>query len=203
MHSPAITATPQNDKWFDSDKQFHLLYPSSIQNLATAHWTPLTVAHKAAAFLAAEKKSRILDIGSGVGKFCLAAAHFMPQAFYTGIEQREALVACAEDARCNLGLQNVAFIHGNFTQLDFKNYDHFYFYNSFYENFSFTDKIDNSVQHSGELYHYYAHYLKKQLEKKPAGTRLATFHSLEDEIPEGFLVVGSDLDNDLKFWIKI
>ena len=39
--------------------------------------------------------------------------------------------------------------------------------------------------------------------KKPGGTRLATFHSLEDEIPQSYHEVGSEFDNLLKFWIKI
>lgn len=203
MLSAAISVTSPNDKWFHSDEKFHLLYTASIQSLARRHWTPLNVARKAARFLAAENNVRILDIGSGVGKFCLAAAHFMPRAFYTGVEQRKELVGYAESARNNLGLKNVAFIHANFTQLDFKNYDHFYFYNSFYENFGITDKIDDSIDYSGKLYHSYARYMLKQLEQKPAGTRLATFHSLEDEVPEGYLVVGSEMDNELKFWIKV
>ena len=38
--------------------------------------------------------------------------------------------------------------HGNFTQLDFKNFDHFYFYNAFYENLAGTDKIDDSIDYS-------------------------------------------------------
>ena len=109
----------------------------------------------------------------------------------------------AEGAKAKLALSNVKFIHGNFTSINFNNYDHFYFYNSFYENFALAAPIDNSVQYSGELYHQYANYLLVQLAKKPAGTRLATFHSLEDEVPEGFLVVGTAMDNDLKFWIKI
>ena len=203
MPSAAISATPPTDKWFSSDENFHLLYPTSIQLLAKNHWTPLNVARQAARFLAAEKNARILDIGSGVGKFCLGAAQFMPNAYYTGVEQRKTLVEHAENAKSKLGLANVSFLHGNFTQLDFKQFDHFYFYNSFYENFSFTDKIDNNLDYSSELYHNYAYYLLKQLEQKPAGTRLATFHSLEDEIPKEFLVVGTEMDNLLKFWIKV
>ena len=64
-------------------------------------------------------------------------------------------------------------------------------------------KIDDSIDYSGELFNYYNRYLFKQLEKKPAGTRLATFHSMEEEIPQGYHVVGSEMDNLLKFWIKI
>lgn len=190
-------------RWMASDQLFNQLYPSSIGRLAKRHWTPLSVAQKAACFLAAEKEAKILDIGSGVGKFCLAAAYYKTNAFYYGVEQRRSLIDHAEGARIMLGLDNISFIHGNFTQLDFRDYDHFYFYNSFYENLAGTDRIDDSIDYSGELYNYYNRYLYKQLDQKPAGTRLVTFHSLEDEVPASYHVVQTEMDNLLKFWIKI
>ncbi len=191
------------DSCFNSDEAFDSLYPNQIQRLARRHWTPLEVAQKAACFLAAEPYMRILDIGSGVGKFCLAAAHYKPEAFYFGVEQRKPLVECANFVKSILQLDQVRFLHGNFTQIDLRSYDHFYFYNSFYENLTGTDKIDDSIEYSGELYNYYNRYLYKQLETVPAGTRIATFHSLEDEMPRCFHVVGSDMDNLLKYWIKV
>lgn len=191
------------EKWFVSDEKFNQLYPLHIQMLSRKHWTPLGVARRAANFLATGIGCRILDIGSGVGKFCLAASHYMPQAIYFGIEQRKNLIEYAEAASDTLESTNCQFIHGNFTQLDFKEYDNFYFYNSFYENIAGTDKIDESIDYSGELYNYYNRYLFRQLEQKPAGTRLATFHSLEDEMPPSYHEVGSEFDNLLKFWIKI
>jgi len=191
------------DSRFSSDEQFNQLYPVSIELLSRRHWTPLNIARKAAAFLAAENNVRILDIGSGAGKFCLAAAHYRPKAFYFGVEQRKSLIDNAETALEILGMENVFFIHGNFTQLDFRKYDHFYFYNSFYENLVGTDKIDENIDYSPELYNYYNRYLYKNLDQKPAGTRLATFHSLQDEIPPDYHVVGSEINNLLKFWIKI
>ncbi len=191
------------ENWFATDLRFNTLYPPAIQNLAVRHWTPLAVARKAANFLAAEKNVRILDIGSGVGKFCLAAAHYKPMAEYIGVEQRISLITHAHLARETLGMYNVSFVHGNFTQLNFREYDNFYFYNSFYENLAISDKIDNSIAYSGELYNYYTRYLFKQLEQKPSGTRLATFYSLEDEVPADYHIVGSEMDNLLKFWIKI
>lgn len=200
---PLIEKRIYAEKWFSSDEQFNQLYPLSIQLLARKHWTPLGVARKVANFLAADNNVRILDIGSGVGKFCLSAAYYKPKAFYYGVEQRKNLIAYAETARETLHIENVSLIHGNFTQLDFKNYDHFYFYNSFYENLIGTDKIDDSIDYSGELFNYYNRYLYRQLAEKPGGTRLATFHSLEDEIPKSYHEVGSEFDNLLKFWIKI
>lgn len=200
---PLIEKRIYAEKWFSSDQQFDQLYPISMQLLAKKHWTPLGVARRVANFLAADNNVRILDIGSGVGKFCLGAAYYKPKAFYYGVEQRKNLIAYAESARETLHLENVSFIHGNFTQLNFRNYDHFYFYNSFYENLIGTDKIDDSIDYSGELYNYYNRYLYRQLAEMPGGTRLATFHSLEDEVPKSYHEVGSEFDNLLKFWIKI
>ncbi len=189
--------------WFDSNELFDNLFPDSKSTLMKRHWTPLDVAKKAAQFLAAEKNVRILDIGSGVGKFCLAAANYMPLAFYTGIEQRGNLVEQAIQAKEILGLKNVDLLHGNFSTVNFKNYDHFYFFNSFYENFSFSENMDDKIEYSKELYEQYTYLLKTKLESKPSGTRIATFHSTEEEIPTDYLVVGTEMKNTLKFWVKI
>jgi hypothetical protein len=188
--------------WFNSDERFNDLFSQETRALARRHWTPVAIARKAARFLATQKNARILDIGSGVGKFCLSAAHFTPSAIYHGVEQRRYLVDQAESLREELGLSNVHFIHGNFTQLKFSHYDHFYFFNSFYENLSGTDRIDDTIEYSGELFNYYNHYLYKELEQVPEGTRLVTYHSLGDEIPPCFLEVGSEADDNLKYWIK-
>lgn len=187
-----------------TDEELNQLYPSSIQALAKRHWTPLWVAEKAASFLSAgNHSSRILDIGSGVGKFCLAAAYFTPDTFYYGVEQRKDLVAYAKAAAKTLQLTNVSFMTANFTQLNFRDFDHFYFYNSFYENLSGTEKIDQQIDYSEELYNYYNRYLYRQLEQRPPGTKLVTYHSLEDEIPEGYRQAITTTDHFLKYWIKV
>ncbi|MBP6686214.1 MAG: class I SAM-dependent methyltransferase [Lacibacter sp.] len=191
------------DTYMQSNLHFDKLYPAQIRSLAARHWTPLPVAHKAAKFLAADKNARVLDIGSGVGKFCLAASSYHKDALFFGVEQRKDMVQYAEQAKSILDISNVFFLHSNFTQLDFREYDHFYFYNSFYENLSGTDKIDESIDYSMQLYNYYNHFLYKLLDTKPEGTRLATYHSIEDEVPPSYHVVGTAFDHLLKFWIKV
>ncbi len=197
------TSKQQADKWFASDLQFQLLYPEAAHAQASMHWTPLHIARKAAEFLAVEKNVRILDIGSGAGKFCLAAAYYQPNAFFYGVEQRAELVTYAEAAGDTLGLQNVSFTHTNITEADFRTYDHFYFFNSFYENLDSGYRIDENIHYSKDLYSTYNRFVYKQLEKKTGGTRLATFHSMEDEIPASFYEVASTDDGLLKFWIKV
>ena len=198
----AATEKISTEHWFANDIRFNQLYPVRMRELSARHWTPLPVAQHAARFLATEHHVRVLDIGSGVGKFCLAAAYYQPRALYYGVEQRKLLVQYANEAKSVLRQEGVHFIQGNFTQLDFRDYDHFYFYDAFYENLLTTNKIDNDIEYSEQLYHYYCHYLYHQLKQKPAGTRVVTYHSLEDEMPEEYQVVGSEMSELLKFWVK-
>lgn len=190
-------------KWFSSDTQFHQLYAESLLAQASMHWTPLHIARKAAGFLAAEKGKNILDIGSGGGKFCLAAAYYQPGCFFSGIEQRKTLVDAANTAANLMQLQNVAFYHHNLIETDLAQYDHFYFFNAFYENLEDEYKIDTAIPYSKKIYSDYNRYLYRQLDKKPAGTRLATFHSTQDEIPGSYHEVGGSEDGVLKFWMKV
>ncbi|MDO6430238.1 class I SAM-dependent methyltransferase [Flavitalea sp. BT771] len=170
--------------------------------LAREHWTPLNVAKMASEFLVTRDGDRVLDIGSGVGKFCLSASYYKPHAFFDGIEQRSSLVQHAVAARKVLGLVNASFFYGNFTRLNFSAYNHFYFYNSFFENFEGFDKIDNSIEYSQALYHYYSGYLFNELDKMPAGTRIVTYCSWQDEIPPSYSLERSELDGLLKFNLK-
>lgn len=191
------------DKWFRTDTHLNKLYPESIQLLAHRHWTPLQITQLVSQFLVTHPGVNVLDIGSGVGKFCLAGAYYKRHASFYGIEQRKDLVTHAENARDVLGLQNVHFIHGNITELDFQQYDHFYFFNSFYENLMEKDLIDDNITYSTYLFNYYHRQLYKKLSTMPIGTRVATFHCLDNKIPPGYQEVDSQVQTLLKFWIKV
>jgi hypothetical protein len=185
-----------------NDAAFDLLYPERIQRLSREHWTPMRIAKRAGEFLASAPGKKILDIGSGVGKFCLIGGHFFPEVSFYGVEQREDLHKVAASAQRLTGANNVNFIHGNFTRVDFAAYDHFYFYNAFFEHLSSDGHIDQQTEYSTILYYYYSQRLFKELDTKPSGTRLVTFHSLEDEVPPRYQLVDATADFLLKMWIK-
>jgi len=186
---------------FTSDVAFDRRFPEHFQMLSPKHWTPLAVAHIAAGFLA-EPGARVLDIGSGIGKFCLAAGFYFPATYFYGVEQRQELIYLAEEAKQCTQLPNVNFIYANITQVNFKEFDHFYFYNSFYENIDTTNQIDDTIEISEGLYTYYTQYLQSALDEKPPGTRLVTFHSLEQEIPSSYKLAAVACNALLKMWIK-
>lgn len=192
----------EQSRWFSSDTAFNKLYPGPIQQLSPLHWTPLLTARRAAGFLNTGRNAKILDIGSGVGKFCLCAGYYTPRAHFFGVEQRRHLVDYAESAKKKLALNNVTFLHNNITDVNFNEFDHFYFFNSFYENLAESTKIDNEVPHSKALFQHYSSFLLRALYERKSGTRLVTYHSLEYQIPPNYYLYWSDPNTLLKFWIK-
>lgn len=213
------TLSPIN--YYLNDDLFDTLLPQRQQQLSKIHWTPLHIAKKAASFLAQTPGTKILDIGSGVGKFCLAAAAHFPDAEFYGIEQREDLVEIANCAKRTSETRNAHFKHGNFTQINLDAFESIYFYNSFCENIIAMDllcadnlsynnfpalidlaHIDDRLEFSASLYHYYSNYLHKALDQKPSGTRLVTYHGGELEVPFSYNMVEEHFEKTLKFWIK-
>ncbi len=193
---------PFKSNYYTDDKTFDSIYPPEIQLLSNLHWTPLEIAKKAVEFLAPTPGKKVLDIGSGVGKFCLVGAYYFPNAEFYGVEQRGDLVKQALLAKEITDTKNVTFIHGNFTQLNLNDYDCFYFYNSFFENLIDDSHIDDGMDYSANLYIYYSNYLCKALANKPRGTRLVTFHGTEDEIPPSYKMVDYSMNKALKMWVK-
>lgn len=187
---------------FQRNISINRLFPPGLQKLDELHWSPINVIRQASDFLVQGEAVNVLDIGSGCGKFCLAAGYYQPGAHFYGVEQREWLVNEAVKLSDRLGLNNVHFMHKNFTQLDLRQYDHFYFFNSFFENLSQEDKIDDTIDYCDNLYTYYTYYLFKELEQLPAGTRIVTYCSWGEEIPPGYRLKARLNEGVLKYWEK-
>lgn len=183
------------------DETFDLIYPRRIRELSSTFWTPVAVAAVAAKLLVTAPDVRVLDIGSGSGKFCLAAASLTAGRF-TGIEQRGDLVATARQAANDLGLTEVEFIRGNVMEIDFAAYDAFYLFNPFEENMFDGHKIDRAVPLSSALFKTYTRHVSAQLGAKPIGTRVVTYMGYADDIPACYECEEALFGDDLKLWIK-
>tara|TARA_R110002033_G_scaffold72897_1_gene124148 strand:- start:100119 stop:100715 length:597 start_codon:yes stop_codon:yes gene_type:complete len=183
------------------DNLFNTLYPLPIKKLSEFHWTPVEVAKLAANYLVDKPKCKILDIGSGAGKFCLIGAASTNGLFY-GVEQREGLVKLSQRIAKTHHIKNVEFIHANITQISFSQYEAFYFYNSFYENIGRFCAIDTAIPLDEKLYFTYSEYVQNQLKQTLIGTRLVTYWSDWLEIPEGFDLELTAFNSKLNFWEK-
>jgi hypothetical protein len=185
-----------------SDEEFNFIYPRQMREISQTQWTPVEVAKLAAKYLAEKPGTKVLDIGSGIGKFCMIGAS-CTQGQFTGVEQRLNLVEIANRFAGEYGIKNVNYIHANITDVVFSDYEAFYFFNAFYENIDMNAVIDNTVSRGIAYYNLYNRYVSGQLAKMPVGTKLVTYWSPLIEIPANYQVQFSAFEENLKFWKKI
>lgn len=184
-----------------TDDCFNKIYPKRIRRLAEKHFTPLAVARSASEFLVKTPGSKVLDIGSGAGKFCMVGA-INTKGRFTGIEQRAGLVALSKTLAASYQLTNVVFINANVIFVDFNEYDAFYIYNSFYENIDKRGNIDDTIILNPPLYDTYSRHTFAQLSACFQGVRLATYYTSTSIVPPSFTLIDSLYDGQLKLWEK-
>ena len=115
------------------------------------YWTPVEVAVRAAKLLADRPDSTILDIGAGVGKFCIVAAAAV-KAEVWGIEHRPHLVEIARDAATKIGV-SPTFRQGTLEEQDAASFDGIYMFNPFAENLcTVADRLDSTVELNEEKF---------------------------------------------------
>lgn len=203
MKLPRPTAYKLNSLLNQTDATVdRFLYPAVIRKLSSVHWTPLEIARRASHWLAPKPGIRVLDIGSGVGKFCLIGACHT-KGHFTGVEYRENLVRQANKAMEKARVKNVAFIHADMLSVDFSLFDSFYFFNPFFENVARSIAIDDQVVLSRNLYEQYISHVRRELDRSKSGTRVATYCSSDSFIPKSYVMdTKRSEENGLKFWMK-
>ncbi len=183
------------------EDEFNSIYPEKIKRHSRRHWTPIEIAKQASDFLVTKPGTRVLDIGSGPGKFCMLGATYT-KGYFTGVEQRKKLIELSNKLSKRYRIPNVNFIHANITTINFKQYDAFYFFNSFYENIDRSAKIDDTVDPHVELYILYHAYIYQQFSLAKIGTRLVTYWSTLKEVPPSYELKSSSHNGFLNFWEK-
>jgi SAM-dependent methyltransferase len=184
-----------------SDKDFDALFPLKMRKLSNTHWTPVSIARKAISFFEKEGCKSVLDLGSGLGKFCLIAAA-SSEIKITGIEQRENLVQLARKIAFNHQLSNLEFIHGDLISQDFRDFDGFYFFNSFEENINSKDSLDRENSLNPIQYEKYILALRSKFDALPLRTKLVTYCGEASEIPDSYRLLSQSHKGKLRFWEK-
>jgi SAM-dependent methyltransferase len=185
----------------EEDARFDRVYPEPIRLLSRVFWTPISVARQAAGFLVTRPGTRVLDIGCGPGKFCIAAALASPGHF-TGIEQRRRLCEVAWRVLRHAGIPNAEIFHGDMGGLRFDDFEAFYLFNPFAEYLEPEGRIDRSIGESDGHYDEFVRTVSDRLSARPTGTRVATYCGICEEIPPSYDCVGSSVDGKLRFWEK-
>ena len=145
--------------------------------------------------------TKVLDIGSGVGKFCVLGSLYSNGQF-TGVEKRKELIDEANAVKEFVQAENATFIHGNINQVDFTAYEAFYYYNPFYEHVVDFGRIDKLIDFSKEKFEAYEQYVFKELDACPKGTRVVTYCSSDFFLPKEYFLKEMKHNGRLLFWEK-
>jgi SAM-dependent methyltransferase len=187
------------------DSDFDAWLSESVRRVSSQYWTQVGVAIRAGRWLESLGARTVLDVGSGVGKFCVVAA-LSTEMTFTGLEQRAHLV---EEARANAKRfqisERVAFVQGTLESVDFTAFDGLYFYNPFGENvFARSDRLDDSVEVSRARFERDVAEVTTLLRKMPVGSCMVTYNGCGARIPDSFELVRARPahTNLLRLWHK-
>jgi hypothetical protein len=187
-----------------TDESFDDRIPLRWRQHALLYFTPVHVARRAAQLLVDKPGQCILDVGAGVGKFCIVGAAALPEGVFVGIERRRPLVRVAERLALEYEVRNVAFLHGDATEIDWSAFDAFYFYNPFAEYLRTTTPLDDSLELDPESFRFYVRWVSSRLAVARVGTRVVTYHGFGGVPPRGYVLRASELigTDRLELWIK-
>jgi predicted RNA methylase len=185
------------------DSVFDQVYPPYIRRASETFWTPVAVARTAARWLGETECKRILDVGSGPGKFCIVLSLAL-QRRVSGVEQREELVQIARRAASAYGAK-VTMVHGTVECIDPKRYDAFYLFNPFGENlYDPDDHLDDSVELSPQRGLRDLAVVEAWLDAAALNTCALTYHGFGGRIPSTYQLVHSAKrgTDRLRLWTK-
>ncbi len=169
-----------------SDEQFDTIYPAWVDGLSTMFWTPVEVAERAVQLMECRKGHRVLDVGSGCGKFCTVGALSSDAEFF-GIEQRPDLVEVARTIAREHKLSQTQYSIGDMSDLDWNEFDRIYLYNPFHEQTSGPwVQIDDTISYSRDRQTTYVQSVIEKLSSLAAGTRVATYFGFGGTFPTGY-----------------
>lgn len=186
------------------DAYFDRIYPDWVQDRSRIHWTPLPVVRRAVGLLSSDRPDlRILDVGSGAGKFCLAGA-MLSEARFFGIEQRPHFVRLCHQLVHHYRIPRVSFLYGNMEDLDWSRFDAAYLYNPFQEFKTPYQRIDSSIEVARPFFERYVQAVETKLAQVPPGFGVVTYHGFGGRMPAGFRLVLGEFcfRGPLEYWIK-
>jgi hypothetical protein len=175
---------------FVGDAVFDAWLPESVRAPSGRYWTQVGVAMRVTRWLSARGAARVLDIGSGAGKFCVVGA-LSSELSFTGVEQRGHLVAAARELALRFGVETRAnFIQGDLDTLDVRDFDALYLYNPFGENiFPACGRLDDTVEVSRKRFQRDTTRMAELLGRMPVDSLLVTYNGCGARIPDSFELV--------------
>ncbi len=188
-----------------ADAAFDRFLPDELQRVSRHYWTPLPVIRRAAVWLRDTRVRTVVDVGSGAGKFCVAAA-LLTRCQFVGVEHRSSLVTAARDLAGVFELDDrVTFMKGDLETASGIDAGAYYFFNPFgaYD-FESTLFVDPDVTFSTDTQRRDIAAVAAMLARAPAGTVAITYNGFGGTIPPDYqqIDVATRLPGTLRLWKK-
>ena len=187
-----------------ADEELDLVYPPTLRAVSRAYFSPVKVARRAAELLVDGAAMRVMDVGSGAGKFCLVGA-LTTGASFVGVERRARLVDVAADAARKLGVNSARFVVGGIDAIEPAEHDALYFFNPFLENlWPAAEWLDAAVELSPAQFDRDVALTLALLGRARAGTRVATYNGIGVKMPETYRLLAREwhMAAYLDLWVK-
>jgi hypothetical protein len=188
-----------------TDEAFDRFLPIDLEMASRRYWTPIEVATRVAAWLDELAIDTVMAIGSGAGKFCVAAA-IVGKSRFIGVEQRARLVIAARTLAHKFRVEDrVQFIVGDLDVIATIPVSAYYLYNPFGENhFSASGRLDDDVELSPARYERDVTVIETLFRNAPVGTYVITYNGFGGEVPDDFaqIRIAHDMPNVLQMWKK-
>lgn len=183
------------------DLAFDELVPSELRHLSRVHWTPVAIAARAVTLLCPWREMRVLDVGSGIGKFCAVGA-LSELGIWFGVEQHGSLVHVAERIARQLGIgDRTVFLNDDAFSIDWSEFDALYLYNPFEHALAAPGL--SSMAGENEIQ---AARVRERLATLRRGTRVVTLHGFGATMPPSFNLVYHErvpfYGLDLVLWVQ-
>ncbi|TGK78311.1 methyltransferase [Leptospira noumeaensis] len=176
-----VVGNPMTDEIWDS------YLPEKFKVLSPYQWTPIPVIERTWKYLSEEQVKSVVDLGSGLGKFCIYLSLLSKSSFpIHGLEDREDLVLIADSLKRKWGVENINWERTNFLKQFPYGHSHYYCFNPLYETMKGNHSIDISKEKSANQFLKDLQTFKQNLILLKPKTKLITFHGFGGSYLPGF-----------------
>lgn len=186
-----------------TDDEFDQLYPDKVRHLSYHYWSTFNLSAKAAILSCYKDKAKILDLGSGSGKFCLVGSLVTNGQFY-GVEKRKYLTDIAKNIGALCPGNKPKFIHGDLAEIDWKVFDSIFMFNPLTE-YRSAKQMDEYSQYNLDAYNNYMKLISCKLDEMTKGTRFVAVCEFAFKPPKSYEKIHASMVDGLPFgvWQKI